>query len=120
MEHRNGRDGRDALSAQLSQLLSRSGVDVHESVHVADAELRYAVLRILLPLRFQSRGKNVSLIWKRPIESRLPVRTYIVTQRPVWLLCEITCAGFISSSPMSCPAFQSPTPLKLYTFKVSS
>lgn len=45
---------------------------------------------------------------------------YIVTQRPVWLLCGTTAAGAISSSLRTVPGAQSPQPLKSWILIVSS
>ena len=50
MKLRNSRHGRDALAAQLSQLLPLGGINVDEAVHVADAESLHAVRGMELPL----------------------------------------------------------------------
>lgn len=50
MHHGNGGDGRDAVAAQLGQLVTGGGVDVDEPVHVADAETLDWGLGVLLPL----------------------------------------------------------------------
>jgi len=40
----------DAIPTQLRQLLALCGININESVHVADAEPLHAILRELLPL----------------------------------------------------------------------
>jgi hypothetical protein len=40
-----------AIAAQLRQLLPLPRVDIHEPVHITDAEALHAVLGELLPLR---------------------------------------------------------------------
>jgi hypothetical protein len=50
MKLRHRRHSRDAVATQLRQLLALGRVDIHEAVHVADAEALDAVLRVELPL----------------------------------------------------------------------
>lgn len=38
VEHSYCRDSGDTITAQLGELISRTVVDIHEAVHVADAE----------------------------------------------------------------------------------
>ena len=46
----NSRHGRDAISAQLRELLTFGGVDIDKAVHVPNAEAVDAVAGVLLPL----------------------------------------------------------------------
>jgi hypothetical protein len=55
MEFCNGWNRGYALAAELRKLLTLRRVDVDKAVHVTYAEALHAVLRILLPLRSQSR-----------------------------------------------------------------
>jgi len=50
------RHSRNALAAQLRQLLAFCGVDIDEAVHVADAEALDVVLGVLLPLCSEAGG----------------------------------------------------------------
>lgn len=58
MKLRNGRHGRDAFTAQLSELFSLGGVDIDETIHVADAEFLDAVWRMELPLWSKTMNQN--------------------------------------------------------------
>ena len=50
MELSYSRHRRDAIAAQLRQLLALRRVDIDEAIHVADAKALNAILRELLPL----------------------------------------------------------------------
>ena len=54
MELRHRRNSRDAIPAQLRELLPFGGVEVHEAVHVADAEALHGVGGLGLPLRAEA------------------------------------------------------------------
>lgn len=110
LSHR--RHSRDALAAKLRQLLSLARIHVDEAIHVANAEPLYAILWLQLPLRTKSVGTHSSALALSSKSLLVKSSTHIVTQRPVWLLCGTTVAGFISSSSNCCPTFQLPEPLK--------
>lgn len=50
MKTRRRRHSRDALAAELGELVAGGAVDVDEAVHVADAEALDGGLRVCLPL----------------------------------------------------------------------
>ena len=53
-----GGDGGDAVTAQLRELLAIARVDVHEAIHVADAEPLHAVGGMALPVRAKTAKKR--------------------------------------------------------------
>lgn len=55
MEDSDCRHGSDAISAELGKLITRTTVDIHEAVHVADAEALNVRLGVLLPLGTETR-----------------------------------------------------------------
>lgn len=57
MEDGNRRDSGDAFAVQLGKLVTGSAVDIHEPVHVADAEALDVRLRIQLPMRSKTESK---------------------------------------------------------------
>lgn len=50
MKNSHRRHSRNALPAQLRQLISLPAVDIHEPIHISDAEALDMRLRVLLPL----------------------------------------------------------------------
>ena len=58
MELRYRWHSRDAIPAQLRQLIPLGGVDVYEPVHVADAETVNGIWRMALPLGSKTGGSH--------------------------------------------------------------
>lgn len=120
MELRDRRHGRDAVPAQLRQLLAPGRVDVDEAVHVADAEALDRVRRAQLPLGAQAGRVLAKGRGECKRKKGRGMKTHIVTHRPVWLLCLITLDGAISRSVSFRPGAQAPMSSNVYTLTVSS
>jgi hypothetical protein len=117
MEFGGGRNSSDPIAAKLRKLSTLSRVYIDKAVHVANTESLNAILRAQLPLRSQSKKNRQPDKWccnamLATANADKQGKTYIVTQRPVWLLCGTIDEGFISASVNSVPTPQSAHLLK--------